>query len=125
MLLCSEVGIEIITGAPAPSISRAGLGIVWGLFGCALFFTRSRQNLDLRSAADFIGTSAATLSRAECGHPIEVENYLHLCRFIGLPPTAFFGFTGNTNCNILKINKEVGTTGCRILAEGKVTENAR
>ena len=125
MLLCSEVGIEIFTGAPAPSISHAGLGIVWWLFGSALFFTRSRQNLDLRSVAGLIETSAATLSRAERGHPIAVENYLHLCRFIGLPPTAFLGFTGNTNCNILKINKEVGTTGCRMLAEGKITVNAR
>jgi hypothetical protein len=54
----------------------------------------------LRSAAKRIGVSAATLSRAEGGCAIEVDSYLTIARFLGMPAEAFLSFTGNTNCNI-------------------------
>jgi transcriptional regulator with XRE-family HTH domain len=74
---------------------------VWWNFGSALFLTRGFRRLDLRSAADLVGISAATLSRAERGHPIAVESYLSIANFIGVPPNSFLCFTGNTNCNTL------------------------
>ena len=110
ILLCSAVGLDVVTGAPGPSI-RAGSEIVWWLFGAALFLTRSRRHLDLRSAAALVGTSAATLSRAERGQPIAIESYLRVARFIGLPPASFLSFTGNTNCNTLKKNKDACACG--------------
>jgi transcriptional regulator with XRE-family HTH domain len=49
--------------------------------------------LDLRSAADLVGVSAATLSRAERGQPIAIESYLRVVEFIGVPPESFLSFT--------------------------------
>src|SRR5713226_7341415 len=64
LLLCSAAGVDVATGAPvAVRGPCAGSSIVWWIFGSVLFFTRSLRRLDLRSAADLVGVSAATLSR--------------------------------------------------------------
>lgn len=102
MLVCSAVGVDAATGAPTVRGPRAGFSIIWWVFGSALFITRHLRRLDLRSAADLVGVSAATLSRAERGHPIAVESYLSVANFIGVPPQGFLCFTANTNCNALK-----------------------
>ncbi len=94
LLLSSSVGIDVVTGERgAGSRPYAGSSIVWWIFGSALFLTRSGRRLDLRSAADLIGVSAATLSRAECGQPIAIESYLRVTAFIGLPPQSFLSFS--------------------------------
>jgi hypothetical protein len=105
LLLCLAAGIDAATGAPFPTVPRAGCAIVWWLFGSSLFLSRRGRRLDLRSAAVLVGVSAATLSRAECGKPISVESFLCVARFIGVPPESFLCFTGNTNCNTLKQNE--------------------
>jgi hypothetical protein len=103
MLLCSAVGISAATGAPIEGAARAGSSIVWWILGSGLFITRNIRRLDLRSAAVLAGVSAATLSRAEHGHPIAVESYLRVAGFMGVPPESFLSFTKNTNCNTLKL----------------------
>jgi transcriptional regulator with XRE-family HTH domain len=110
LLLCSAAGVDIATGAPVVVRGPcAGCSIVWWIFGSALFLTRSLRRLDLRSAADRVGVSAATLSRAERGQPIAIESYLRVANFIGVPSESFMSFAGNPNCNTLKPNdsKEV------------------
>jgi hypothetical protein len=104
LLLCSAAGVDVTTGAAVVvKEPRAGSSILWWIFGSALFLTRSLRALDLRSAADLVGVSAATLSRAEHGQPIAIESYLRITHFIGVPPESFLSFTGNTNCNTLKV----------------------
>jgi transcriptional regulator with XRE-family HTH domain len=104
LLLCSAVGLDAATGARlAGRRDRAGFSIDWRIFGSALFLTRSSRQLDLRSAADPIRVSAATLSRAERGQPIAIESYLRIADFIGIPPESFL-FLRNTNCNTLPVN---------------------
>jgi transcriptional regulator with XRE-family HTH domain len=105
LLLCSAAGVNVATGAPVVVRGPcSGSSIVWWIFGSALFLTRSVRRLDLRSAADLVGVSAATLSRAEHGRPIAIESYLRVADFIGVPPESFLSFTGNPNCNTLKPN---------------------
>jgi hypothetical protein len=103
MLLCSAAGIDAATGAPASVVPRACATIVWWMFGSGLFLTRTLKRLDLRGAADVVGVSAATLSRAERGQPVAVESFLRISDFIGIPGESFLCFTGNTNCNTLKV----------------------
>jgi transcriptional regulator with XRE-family HTH domain len=104
LLLCSAVGLDAATGARlAGRRGRADFSIDWWTFGSALFLTRSSRQLDLRSAADLIRVSAATLSRAERGQPIAIESYLRIAYFIGVPPESFL-FLRNTNCNTLPVN---------------------
>jgi hypothetical protein len=105
ILLCSEVGLDVVSGAPTERVPRAGSSIIWWFFGSNLFITRRRRRLDLRSAGDLIGVSAATLSRAERGQPVEVESFLRICKFIGVAAESFLSFTGNTNCNTLKVKE--------------------
>lgn len=105
MLLCSAAGIDAATGAPAMVVPRAGATIVWWMFGSGLFLTRALKRLDLRAAADLIGVSAATLSRAERGQPVAVESFLRISDFIGILAKSFLCFTGNTNCNTLKVKE--------------------
>ena len=94
LLLCSAVAIDVATDARVlDGRPCAGSSIVWWIFGSALFLTRSRRRLDLRSAADLVGVSAATLSRAERGQPIAIESYLRVVEFIGVPPESFLSFT--------------------------------
>jgi hypothetical protein len=97
LLLCSAVAIDVATNARVlggrPCV---GSSIVWWVFGSALFLTRSRRRLDLRSAADLVGVSAATLSRAERGQPIAIESYLRVIEFMGVPPKSFLSFTETT-----------------------------
>jgi len=102
MLLCSAAGIDAATGVPTAKVPRGGYSIVWWIFGSGLFFTRKLKRLDLRSAADLVGVSAATLSRAERGQPVAVKSLLRISDFIGVPVESFLCFTGNTNCNTLK-----------------------
>jgi hypothetical protein len=105
LLLCSAVEIDVVTGARVVDRRRcAGLSIVWWIFGSALFLTRTLRRLDLRSAADLVGVSAATLSRAEHGQPIAIESYLRIAAFIGVPSETFLCFAGNVHCNTLKPN---------------------
>jgi hypothetical protein len=102
--LCAAVGIDVATGAAVVAKEPwAGASIIWWIFASALFLTRSLRGLDLRSAADLVGVSAATLSRAERGQPISIESYLRVVGFIGLPPESFLSSAGNSNCNMLKI----------------------
>src|SRR5258707_9624627 len=94
LLLCSAVAIDVATDARVlDGRPCAGSSIVWWIFGSALFLTRSRRRLDLRSAADLVGVSAATLSRAERGQPIAIESYLRVAEFVGVPPESFLSFT--------------------------------
>jgi len=103
LLLCSAAGIDVTTGtAVVAKEPWAGSSIIWWIFGSALFLTRSLRGLDLRSAADLVGVSAATLSRAEHGQHIAIESYLRVIGFIGVPPESFLRFAGNSNCNTLK-----------------------
>jgi hypothetical protein len=102
MLLCSAVGVDVETGLPVANAPRPGCAVVWWTFGSCLFFTRSLRRLDLRSAANRVGVSAATLSRAERGQPISVEAFFKISNFIGIPAESFLCFTGNSNCNTLK-----------------------
>jgi hypothetical protein len=113
MLLCSAVGLEAARGDPMPAVPRAGFAIVWWFFASGLFLTRHRRLLDLRSAANLVGVSAATLSRAERGQPIAVESYLRIAAFIGVPPESFLCFTANMNCNTLmqKESEEADRSG--------------
>jgi hypothetical protein len=94
MLLCSAAGIDVATGASASVVPRVGATIVWWMFGSALFLTRARSRLDLRVAADLVGVSAATLSRAERGQPVAVESFLRISDFTGIPAESFLCFTG-------------------------------
>jgi hypothetical protein len=103
MQLCSAVGIDAVTGVPTDRVRPTGSSIVWWFFGSNLFLTRHLRRLDLRSAAELIGVSAATLSRAERGQPIAVDNFLRISEFIGIVADSFLCFTGNTNCNKLKV----------------------
>ncbi len=105
MLLCSAAGIDAATGAPATVVPRAGATIVWWMFGSGLFLTRTIKRLDLRLAANLVGVSAATLSRAERCHPVAVESFLRISDFIGIPAESFLCFTQNTNCNTLKVKE--------------------
>jgi hypothetical protein len=93
MLLCSAAGIDAATGAPANVVPRAGATIVWWIFGSSLFLTRAVKRLDLRIAADHVGVSAATLSRAERGQPVAVERFLRISEFIGIAAESFLCFT--------------------------------
>jgi len=102
LLLCLAVGTEPSRGSSVPKAPRRVASIAWWAFGSALFLTRSLRRLDLRTAAQLVGVSAATLSRAEHGHPLAVESYLRVAGFIGVPPEGFLCFTGNSNCNTLK-----------------------
>jgi hypothetical protein len=108
MLLCAAVGINPASGAPILSVPRAGSVIVWWIFGAGLFHTRLLRGLNLRSAADLVGVSAATLSRAERAKPIAVESYLRVAGFIGVPSESFLCFTANTNCNTLTPKDSAG-----------------
>jgi transcriptional regulator with XRE-family HTH domain len=102
ILLCIAVGVDPATGRAAHTGNpRAGFSIAWWTFGSALFLTRSLRRLDLRSTAQLVGVSAATLSRAERGQPIAIESYLSITDFIGLPPQSFLCFTFDMNCNRL------------------------
>jgi len=105
MLLCTAAGIDAATGAPASVVPRAGATIVWWIFGSSLFLTRALKRLDLWVAADLVGVSAATLSRAERCQPVAVESFLRISDFIGIPAKSFLCFTGNTNCNTLKVKE--------------------
>jgi hypothetical protein len=102
MLLCLAVGVDVETGLPVANAPRPGCAIAWWMFGSGLFFARHLRRLDLRSAANLVRVSAATLSRAERGQPISVESFLRISNFIGVPPEGFLCFTGNPNCNTLK-----------------------
>jgi hypothetical protein len=102
LLLCLAVGTEPSKGSLVAKAPRRGASIAWWAFGSALFLTRSLRRLDLRTAAQLVGVSAATLSRAEHGHPLAVESYLSVAKFTGVPPQGFLCFTENGNCNTLK-----------------------
>jgi hypothetical protein len=101
VLLCAVAGIDSATGAPADRTSLAGFAVEWWLVAGTTFLTRRAQQIDLRTAAIAAGVSVATMSRAESGRPLAVGSLLSISRFVGLPPTAFMRFTGNTNCNAL------------------------
>jgi hypothetical protein len=105
MLLCAAAGIDAATGAPAMVVTRAGATIVWWMFGSGLFLTRTIKRLDLRVAANLVGVSAATLSRAERCQPVAVVSFLRISDFIGIPAESFLCFTENTNCNTLKVKE--------------------
>lgn len=109
MLLCSATGLDAATGTLVASAPRAGCVIVWSILGAALLRTRGLRQLSLRVAADLIGVSAATLSRAERSHPIAVDSFLQIVAFIGMPAESFLRSTCNTNCNTLEQN-DFGTT---------------
>jgi hypothetical protein len=102
LLLCKAVGLDVARGVAVSPVPRAGYEIAWWIFGAGLFHTRGLRRIDLRTAADIVGVSAATLSRAERGQPMSVESFLRISAFIGIPPESFLSFTGNTNCNTLK-----------------------
>jgi hypothetical protein len=106
LLLCAAIGLDALDGKQGDHRSRAGFTIAWEVLGCTLFLTRRCHRLDLRSAARRIGVSAATLSRAEGGQAIDVENYLSVVRFLRMPAEAFLCFMKNTNCNT-RINQEI------------------
>jgi len=56
----------------------------------ALRDKRSRESLGVRAAADQVGgVSASTLSRVEQGNLPDVDTFLRLCRWLGLPPSYF------------------------------------
>jgi hypothetical protein len=55
--LCSEAGLDVVSGALTKRVSRAGSSLVWWFFGSNLFIARRRRSLDLRSAAALIGIS--------------------------------------------------------------------
>lgn len=46
--------------------------------------------LNLREAAEEIGTSAATLSRLEHSKPIDMETFAKVCTWLGNEPTKYF-----------------------------------
>ena len=102
MLLCLAVGLDAKTGVPVANVPRPGCAIAWWIFGSDLFFARKLRRLDLRSAANLVGVSAATLSRAERGQPVGVESFLRISNFIAIPAESFLCFTQNSNCNTLK-----------------------
>lgn len=104
LLLCSAIGLGAESGLKVEGISRVGSSIIWWVLGAALFLTRRRLHLDLRSAARIIEMSAATLSRAEAGDPIAVESFLKITKFIGVPPNSFLCFTADPDCNTLVPN---------------------
>jgi hypothetical protein len=85
MLLCWAAGIDAATGVPTAMAPRASHSIVWWIFGSGLFLTRTVKRLDLRVAADLVGVSAATLSRAERCQPVAVESFLRISDFVGDP----------------------------------------
>jgi hypothetical protein len=101
LLLCMAMGTDPSTGSMATKTPRRGASVAWSAFGSALFLTRSLRQLDLRKAAQRVGVSAATLSRAEHGRPTAVESYLRIAGFIGVPAQGFLCFTANSDCNTL------------------------
>jgi hypothetical protein len=110
LLLCSATGLTAESGVEVKGVSRAGSSIAWWVFGAALFLTRHRLRLDLRTAARTVGVSAATLSRAEAGDSIAIESFLRIVHFMGVPVGSFLCFTENTYCNTLKPNALLETT---------------
>ncbi|MCY3488067.1 MAG: helix-turn-helix transcriptional regulator [Bacteroidetes bacterium] len=54
------------------------------------YVRRKRGNLGLRATAKEIGgISASTLGRVEKGHVPDLDTFIRLCRWIGVPPSTF------------------------------------
>jgi hypothetical protein len=97
LALCAAAGIHPATGEPVPP-HKVG-EILWWLLGAAVYLNRHGAGHSLREASADARVTYTTLCRIEAAHPVSTENYLALCRYVGVPPD---GFTGNTNCNSLK-----------------------
>jgi len=54
---------------------------------------KQRGNKTLREAAKEIRISAATLMRVEAGRVPDVETFGKICRWLGVAPGAYLGFT--------------------------------
>jgi len=118
--LCTVCQIDVMTGEVTPAIIPRG-EIVWSQFARGVRALRIMSgDKSLRDFAKDIATSGAmhgethtslsfsTLCRAESGKSISARRFLELCALIGAHPTHYCDqrFTGNANCNTLKIQKQ-------------------
>lgn len=88
--LCGAVGINSLTGEPAPS--RPVGDIDWGMLALAVELRRRvRKIKSQRALARAIGgqVSHVTLSRFEKRKRVSAEHLVAVCRFLGIPPDHY------------------------------------
>jgi transcriptional regulator with XRE-family HTH domain len=61
----------------------------WRTFGKDLRVLRNLHGKSLRDFETITGVNYTTLGRAERGRPIDVPDFLHLCRRFSLRPFAY------------------------------------
>lgn len=102
--LCGAVGINSLTGEPAP-IQPVG-DIDWGMLALAVELRRRvRKIKSQRALARAIGgqVSHVTLSRFEKHKRVSAEHLVAVCRFLGIPPDHYCG--APERCHVKRTNE--------------------
>jgi transcriptional regulator with XRE-family HTH domain len=64
-------------------------------FGRVLRGVREYRRLDNKQAAEAVGLSAGTITAIERGSLPNMQNFLRICRWIGIKPSAFLDDEGD------------------------------
>ena len=90
--LCCALGVDPYTGLWRAAAPQPEARCNWARLAYTVRFARSRRGHNIRAAAEFLGLSTATISRAENRKPVAIESVLLLIPYTGLSAESMLGF---------------------------------
>ncbi len=90
--LCCALGADPCTGLWRAAAPQPEARCNWARLAYTVRSARSRRGHSIRVAAEFLGLSTATISRAENRQPVAIESVLLLIPYSGLTAESMLGF---------------------------------